>query len=187
MIRNITVHNYNKDRSQPVTIQCLLCLGLGHRSTDAGRPGWSAPTVLWSRFRIYSSFLPYGFSPTICCTSVNISYRYCLITLGHLGGTPQTRTYLIYEQQPEISYDPHLIITKIRPGFHIYILERSFYLPLYNITMIQHYSRCVIRQLLWLRISDTTCVVWYRFLHLFSPRTMRKLSNERCSIPVGAR
>ena len=23
MIRNITVHNYNKDRSQPVTIQCL--------------------------------------------------------------------------------------------------------------------------------------------------------------------
>ena len=30
MIRNITVHNYNKDRSQ---------LGLWHRSTDAGRPG----------------------------------------------------------------------------------------------------------------------------------------------------
>ena len=49
MIRYIMVHNYNKDRSQPVTIQCTT-LGLGHRSTDAGWPGWSAPTVLWSRF-----------------------------------------------------------------------------------------------------------------------------------------
>ena len=55
----------------------------------------------------------------------------------------------------EISYDSHLIITQIRPGVHIYILERSFCLLLYNITMIQHYSRCVIRQLLWLRLTDT--------------------------------
>ena len=64
----------------------------------------------------------------------------------------------------EISYDLHLIIIQIRPGFHIYILERSFCLLLYTITMIQHYSRCVIRQLLWLRFINTTCVVLTRFL-----------------------
>ena len=46
MIRNITVHNYNKDRSQPVTIQCLY----SWVGAPVGRPGWSAPTVLWSRF-----------------------------------------------------------------------------------------------------------------------------------------
>ena len=65
-------------------------------------------------------------------------------------------------------------------GFsHIYILERSFCLLLYTITMIQHYSRCVIRQLLWLRFINTTCVVLTRFLtcHI-SPRTMRQLPNK---------
>ena len=50
-----------------------------------------------------------------------------------------------------ISYESHLITTQFRSGFYIYILERSFFLMLYNIAMIQHYSRCVIRQLLWLR------------------------------------
>ena len=48
-----------------------------------------------------------------------------------------------------ISYESHLITTQFRSGFYIY--ERSFCLMLYNIAMIQHYSRCVIRQLLWLR------------------------------------
>ena len=49
-----------------------------------------------------------------------------------------------------ISYESHLITTQFRSGFYIYILKRSFCLMLYNIAMIQHYSRCVIRQLLWL-------------------------------------
>ena len=57
--------------------------------------------------------------------------------------------------------DPHLLIIQIRPGFHIYIYEISFYIPLYIITMIQNYSRSVLWQLLWLRISDTTYVVKY--------------------------
>ena len=76
MIRNITVHNYNKDRSQPVTIQCLY--------TWVGAPvdrRRHLPQPCSDLGSDYSSFLPYGFSPTICCTSVNISYRYCLITL----------------------------------------------------------------------------------------------------------
>ena len=68
----------------------------------------------------------------------------------------------------EISYDLHLIIIQIRPGFHIYILERSFCLLLYTITMIQHYSRCVIRQLLWLWFINTTCVVLTRFFNMSS-------------------
>ena len=59
-----------------------------------------------------------------------------------------------------ISYESHLITTHIRPGFYIYILERSFCLILYNIAMIQHYSRCVIRQLLWLRLTYPT--TWLR-------------------------
>ena len=51
-------------------------------------------------------------------TSVNISYRYCLITLFYLGGTIQPRTI--------ISYESHLITIQFRSGFYIYILERSF-------------------------------------------------------------
>ena len=43
------------------------------------------------------------------------------------------------------SYESHLITTQFRSGFYIHILERSFCLMLYNIAMIQQYSRCVIR------------------------------------------
>ena len=60
----------------------------------------------------------------------------------------------------EISYESHLITTQFRSGFYIYILDRSFFLMLYNITMIQHYSRCVIRQLLWLRLIHPN--TWFR-------------------------
>ena len=74
-IRNITVHNYNKDRSQPVTIQCLYTwVGAPVNRDDLPQPCSDLGSD-------YSSFLRYGFSPTICYTSVNISYRYCLITL----------------------------------------------------------------------------------------------------------
>ena len=59
-----------------------------------------------------------------------------------------------------ISYESHLITTQFRSGFYIYILERSFCLMLYNIAMIQHYSRYIIRQLLWLR--STYPNVWFR-------------------------
>ena len=48
----------------------------------------------------------------------------------------------------EISYESHLITTQFRSDFYIYILDRSFFLMLYNIAVISHYSRCVIRQLL---------------------------------------
>ena len=55
----------------------------------------------------------------------------------------------------------------ISSGFYIYILERSFCLMLYNIAMIQHYSRCVIRQLLWLR--STYPNAWFRLgFYMFS-------------------
>ena len=60
----------------------------------------------------------------------------------------------------EISYESHLITTQFRSGFYIYILDRSFFLMLYNIAMIQHYSRCVIRQLLWLRLTHPNA--WFR-------------------------
>ena len=50
-----------------------------------------------------------------------------------------------------ISYESHLIATQFRSGFYIHILEMSFYFMLYNISMIQYHSRCVIRQLLWFR------------------------------------
>ena len=80
MIRYITVHNYNEDRSQPVTYSVYLHLGWGTgRPTPVDRDGLPQPcSALGSD---YSSFLLYGFSPAIYITSVNISYRYCLITL----------------------------------------------------------------------------------------------------------
>ena len=128
----------------------------------------------------YCSSLPYSFSATICGTPVNVNYIYCLITLATLVAHPKLGLIWLWINT-EISYDPHLIIIQIRPGFHIYIHERSFYILLYIITMIQYYSRCVIWQLLWLRISDTTHVVKYRFLHVTSQRTMRQLPNQRRS------
>ena len=49
-----------------------------------------------------------------------------------------------------VLYDIHLITTQIRPGFHIYTLERSFCLILNIIIVIRHIPRCVIRHLLHL-------------------------------------
>ena len=125
-------------------------LGLGHRSTDVGCPGWSAPTVLWSWSGLQVLYLQYGFSADIYITSVNISYRYCLITLSTwVEQSNPGRSW--FTNNTIISYESHLITTQFRSGFYIHILERSFCLMLYNIAMIQYLSRCVIRQLLWLR------------------------------------
>ena len=110
----------------------------------------------------YCSSLLYSFSATICGTPVNVNYIYCLITLATLVAHPKLGLIWFMNQHWNL----------------LYILEGSFYLLLYNITMIKYYSPCVIRQLLWLRISDTTYVAKYRFLHVMSPRTMRKLSNQ---------
>ena len=70
-----------------------------------------------------------------------------------------------------ISYESHLITTQFRSGFYIYILERSFCLMLYNIAMIQHYSRCVIRQLLWLR-STYPNVLFRLGFYMCSPQEL---------------
>ena len=127
----------------------------------------------------YCSFLLNGFSATICGTSVNVNYIYCLITLATLVVHPNWDLSDLWINT-EISYDKHLIIIQICPGFHIYTLERSCLL-LYIITMIQYYSRCVKWQILWLRISNTTCVVKCRFLHLIPSITIAKLSHDRRS------
>ena len=61
MIRHITVHNYNKDRSQPVTIQCIYTwVGAGTgRPTPVDRDDLLQPC---SDLGLdYSSFLLYGF------------------------------------------------------------------------------------------------------------------------------
>ena len=123
----------------------------------------------------YCSFLPNGFSATICGTSVNVNYVYCLFTLATLVVHPNWDLSDLWINT-EISYDKHLIIIQIRPGFHIYmyILERSFCLLLYIITMIQHYSRCAIWQILWLRISDTTCTGFYM-------SSLQDISRVTCS------
>ena len=78
MIRNNTVCDYNKNRSQPVTIQCPI--------TWVGAPvGRRRQTRMICPNRAlisdYCSFLPNGFSATICGTSISIRYIYCLITL----------------------------------------------------------------------------------------------------------
>ena len=126
-------------------------LGLGHRSTDVGCPGWSAPTVLWSRSGLQVLCLQYGLWADIYITSVNISYRYCLITLS-IWVEQSNPGLSWFTNNTIISYESHLrITTQFRSGFYIHILERSFCLMLYNISMIQYHSRCVIRQLLWLR------------------------------------
>ena len=134
-------------------------LELGHRSTDVCWPGWSAPTVLRSQFGLQFLDLLYGFSPDIYITSVNISHRYCLIILS-TWVEQSNRGLSWFMNNAIISYESHLITTQFRSGFYIYILDRSFCLMLYNIAMIQHYSRCVIRQLLWLRSIYPN--VWFR-------------------------
>ena len=69
---------YNKSSQllqKPVTTggaSVYWTLGLGHRSTDVGWPGWSAPTALWSRFGLQFLDLLYGFWPDIYITSLNI-------------------------------------------------------------------------------------------------------------------
>ena len=55
----------------------------------------------------YCSSCPYIFTATICGTPVNVNYIMFNYTC-HLGSTPQTGTYLIYESTHEFSYDPHL-------------------------------------------------------------------------------
>ena len=105
-------------------------------------------------------------SPDIYITSVNISYRYCLNILS-TWVEQSNRGLSWFMNNTILSYESHLITTQIRSGFYIYILERSFCLMLYNIAMIQHYSRCVIRQLLWLR--STYPNAWFRLgFYMFS-------------------
>ena len=72
MINNTSVSNYNINRSQP---------------TPADRDALPQPcSDLGSD---YCSFLPYGFSATICGTLINVNYIYCLITLATLVAHPQ--------------------------------------------------------------------------------------------------
>ena len=81
MINKTTVSYYNINRSRPVTIQCPITV---QPCSDLGSD--------------YCSFLPYGYSATICGTSFNVKYIYIMFNYTcHLGGTPQTGTYLIYE------------------------------------------------------------------------------------------
>ena len=149
----IRYNNSSELLQKPVTTggaSAHWTLELGHRSTDVGWPGWSAPTVLRSRFGLQFLDLLYGFSPDIYITSVNISYRYCLNILS--TWVEQSNRGLSWiMNNTKISYESHLITIQFRSGFYIYILDRSFCLMLYNIAMIQHYSRCATRQLLWLR------------------------------------
>ena len=70
-----------------------------------------------------------------------------------------------------VLYDLHLITTQIRPGFHIYIVERSFCLILYIIIVIRHIPRCVIRHLLHFGLSYI-CIYQPILLH---PNTLRFL------------
>ena len=116
----------------------------------------------------YCSFLLNIFSATICGTSVNVNYIYRLITLATLVVHPKWDLSDLWINT-EISYDKHLIIIQIRPGFHIYTLERSFCIRLYIITMIQYYSRCV----LWLRI-----LIQHSWLYT----ALRKFSDK--SVPL---
>ena len=78
---------------------------------------------------------------------------------------PTTIAQLISEQYMVVSHSPterdtillyladyantlheiHFITTQIRPGFHMYVLERSFCLIVNIIDNIRHTSRCVIR------------------------------------------
>ena len=122
-----------------------LSWGTG-RPTSVDRDGLPQP---YSDLGFGLQFLDllYGFSPDIYITSGNISYRYCLNILS--TWVEQSNPGLsCFMNNTIISYESHLITTQFRSGFYIYILDRSFCLMLYNIAMIQHYSRCVIRQLL---------------------------------------
>ena len=80
MIRNITVHNYNKDRSQPVTILCLYTW-VGAPVDRRRQTGMICPNRALISVWIIVPFFRMASRPLSCITSVYISYGYCLITL----------------------------------------------------------------------------------------------------------
>ena len=178
----IRYNNSSQLLQKPVTTggaSAHWTLELGHRSTDVGWPGWSAPTVLRSRFGLQFLDLLYGFSPDIYITSVNIRFRYCLNILS--TWVEQSHWFM---SNTIISYGSHLITTQIRSGFYIYILEMSFCLMLYNIAMIQHYSRCIIRQLLWLRLTYPNA--WFRLGFFCAPFKNQAQTDYYRERPTGA-
>ena len=83
MINNTSVSDYNINRSQPVTIQCPITWVGAPADRDA------LPQPCSDLGSDYCSSLPYGFSATICGTSVNVNYIYCLITLATLVEHPK--------------------------------------------------------------------------------------------------
>ena len=119
----ISYNNSSQLLQKPVTTgvaSVYWTLELGHRSTDVGWPGWSAPTVLRSRFGLQFLDLLYGFSPDIYITSVNISYRYCLSILS-TWVEQSIRGLSWFMNNTIISYESHMITAQIRSGFYIYI------------------------------------------------------------------
>ena len=60
MIRYISVHNYSKDRSQPVTIQCIHTW-VGAPVDRRRQTGMICPQPYSDLGSDYGSFLPYGF------------------------------------------------------------------------------------------------------------------------------
>ena len=131
-------------------LTCITHLSWGTgRPTSVDRDGLPQPYVdLGSDY----SFYIFGVASRPISTSHQLTLVIDIVWLYWYTWVEQPNLVLNwFMNNIIISYKSHLIITQIRSGFYIYILERSFCLMLYNFTMIQHYSRCVIRQLLWLR------------------------------------
>ena len=124
----IRYNNSSQLLQKPVTTggaSARWTLELGQRSTDIGWPGWSSPTVLWSRFGLQFLDLLYGFSPDIYITSVNIRYRYCLNILS-TWVEQSHRGLSWFMNNTIIFYESHLITTQIRSGFYIYVTSCKF-------------------------------------------------------------
>ena len=84
-----------------------------------------------------------------------------------------------------VLYYLHLITTQIRPGFHIYTLERSFCLILYIIIVIRHIPRCVIRHLLHFGLSYI-CIYQPILLHPNTLRFLYRMGVVETRVPGGA-
>ena len=77
-----------------------------------------------------------------------------------------------------VLYDIHLITTQIRPGFHIYTLERSFYLILNIIIVIRHIPRCVIQLY---KFTSASPYLEHATTRLVSTKTCPRLSAQTTS------
>ena len=98
MIRNNTVTYYNTNRSRPVTVRCIYSrvgAGVGAPVDRRRLTGLICPNHTLISVRIIVPFLRMASSPVTISHQLILDIYILFNYTCHLGGTFQTRTYLI--------------------------------------------------------------------------------------------